>query len=76
MEVWLDLVNLNLFANSIRKHAPPPAPIGARRRAHAHTYTQYYDWLLNLSLLSSLACKAVLCVHAQMHKESRVFLWL
>lgn len=26
MEVWSDLVNLNLFANSIRKHAPPPTP--------------------------------------------------
>lgn len=27
MEVWSDLVNLNLFANSIRKHAPPPTPV-------------------------------------------------
>lgn len=78
MEVWSDLVNLNLFANSIRKYAPPLAPIGvcAHARAHARTHTQFCDLLLNLNLSSSLACKAFLCVRAQMHKERRLFLWL
>lgn len=28
MEVWAGLVNLNLFANPFRRHAPPPTPAG------------------------------------------------
>lgn len=36
-KLWSDLVNLNLFANSIRKHAPPPPPC-------AYMHAQSCDW--------------------------------
>lgn len=61
---WSDLVNLNLFANSIRKHAPPPPPC-------AYMHAQFCDWRAWLNFLSSLKAFSgrLCCVCMGRHTE-------
>lgn len=40
MEVWSDLVNINLFANSIRKYSLPPSPTCACKHTHVDAHAQ------------------------------------
>lgn len=67
MEVWSDLVNLNLFANSIRKHThlPPPAHTCWCAHAHTHTHTPACSSpaidVRDAGFGSSLACKPLAC---------------
>lgn len=73
MEVWSDLVNLNLFANFIRKHTPPPTPVcictHTRVCTHARsglrrtclTRTSWALWPVNLWLVGF-----PVCVHVQL----------